>query len=412
VYQRGARRGGRAGYESCVLGKSIRLIMARPTMTTVLLLTCATAAVRADAPAADQLSLEAVKAMMARQEERTAAQMAQQEERMAERMAQLQKELAEKDAAIATLTAALGSRPPERRQVQLAAGGDVVELSSSAEVKALEKRVEACESKLEVHDSKLEVHDGKIHATAGYVHDMNNKLLKRPRAGSPAAPASPRTQPPLPQSRAVATQERRRLSSSPNGSTPINIRISGHESTLSFNDRMDGLTPFIFTGVGDGKLTCSGEVRAPDFATLDGRSLVAQLDEVIGKLEATRQFVGMVPPTSPPPSAPPASPSDPPPPPPAPPSAPPQGDCPVGYYYSHTGYWSNAFSEDATKIEMPTSEGGCDVECLGNYCATQCTGLCIAISLYTPSLHCYVYSSLGSITLRTGDLHLACIKLS
>ena len=205
--------------------------------------------------------------MMARQEERTAAQMAQQEERIAqqeERMAHMQDELAKKDASIAALNAALESRPPpERRQVQLAASGEVVELASSADVKAMEKRLEACESKLEVHDAKI-----------GAALLQMREERKGPRAGAPAAPAPPRPQPPLPPPRAIATPGHRQLESSePSGSSMAHFKMRGQTSAISWNFNTSGLTPFTCTGVGDGKLTCSGELQVADVRTAQGISL-------------------------------------------------------------------------------------------------------------------------------------------
>ena len=85
------------------------------------------------------------------------------------------------------------------------------------------------------------------------------------------------------------------------------LRISGRHTAISFNTDVDGVEPFRCTGVGDRKLTCSGELRAADFRTADGISL-ADL----------ARYAGMVPP-----AAPPASPPSPPPPPPQPPQPPP-----------------------------------------------------------------------------------------
>ena len=179
--------------------------------------------------------------------------------------------------------------------------------------------------------------------------------------------------------------------------TANELRIAGRHAAISLNTNVNGIEPVGLTAVGDGKLTCSGAIHAVDFVTSQGNSLngLAELADDVAKI---KQFVGLMPPTHPPPPAPPAH---------------PRGDCPAGYYYSHTGYWSNAFdASTTTRITMPSGEGVSDIENLGNYCATQCTELCIATSLYTPSGHCYVYSSLGSVvTDGTTTSHIACIKI-
>ena len=65
---------------------------------------------------------------------------------------------------------------------------------------------------------------------------------------------------------------------------------------------------------------------------------------------------------------------------------------------------------------MPSGEGVSDIENSGNYCATQCTGLCIAFNVYTPSRNCYAYSSLtnnptdSTTNNPTASTYIACIK--
>ena len=91
--------------------------------------------------------------------------------------------------------------------------------------------------------------------------------------------------------------------------TANELRISGRHTAIAFNTNVDGVEVFRCVGVGDGKLTCSGELRAADFRTADGISLatVAELgDSLIGShaalnstLNAVGEFVGMVPPSSP-----------------------------------------------------------------------------------------------------------------
>eukprot|EP00964_Phaeocystis_antarctica_P044044 scaffold25299_cov63-Phaeocystis_antarctica.AAC.2 len=84
--------------------------------------------------------------------------------------------------------------------------------------------------------------------------------------------------------------------------TANELRISGRHTAISFNTNVHGVEPFRCVAVGDGKLTCSAELRATDFRTASGISL-----------EELAQFAGMVPPSAPPPSPPPPPPSPPPP---------------------------------------------------------------------------------------------------
>merc|ERR1740130_716941 len=86
--------------------------------------------------------------------------------------------------------------------------------------------------------------------------------------------------------------------------------MAGRHTAIAFNTGVDGIEAYRCVGVADGKLTCSGELRAADFRTADGISL-AEL----------ARFAGMMPPAAPPPSPPPP-PSSPPLPPPASPPPP------------------------------------------------------------------------------------------
>ena len=96
---------------------------------------------------------------------------------------------------------------------------------------------------------------------------------------------------------------------SPLPATANELRIAGRHTAIAFNTNVEGVEVFRCVGMGDRKLTCSGELRAADFRTADGISLatVAELgDSLIGShaalnstLNAVGEFVGMVPPSSP-----------------------------------------------------------------------------------------------------------------
>ena len=167
---------------------------------------------------------------------------------MKEQMDRLENKMMAKDETIAALTAALQSKT-EHRQVQLTAGGEVMQLVSDAEFKELAARVAACEKTTADLDAKL-----------GMTMDILVKVRKEIKDRRVNAP------PP------VATPGRR-LQSSSDGDSVNELSITGPNAVTSWNSRTPGLTPFNCTGVGDGKLTCSGEFRAADFVTADGFSL-------------------------------------------------------------------------------------------------------------------------------------------
>ena len=81
----------------------------------------------------------------------------EEKQQMQEQIAQLQDTMMAKDEAIATLlTAAAGAKATDHKQhVQLMSGGEVVELVSAADVRALAKRVEACERKIDDRDAMV-----------------------------------------------------------------------------------------------------------------------------------------------------------------------------------------------------------------------------------------------------------------
>ena len=127
--------------------------------------------------------------------------------------------------------------------------------------------------------------------------------LPPPRA---PPPASPPPWPPLP-------------------ATANELRIAGRHAAISLNTNVDGVESVGFTAVGDGKLTCSGDIRAVDFITSQGSSVngladdVAKIADDVAKI---KQIMGLVPPASPP-GVPPQSPPSPPN---APPTTPPWTD--------------------------------------------------------------------------------------
>ena len=83
----------------------------------------------------------------------------EEKEQMQEQIAQLQDKMMAKDEAIATLlTAAAEAKATDHKQhVQLMSGGEIVELVSAADVRALAKRLEACERKIDDRDAVIGV---------------------------------------------------------------------------------------------------------------------------------------------------------------------------------------------------------------------------------------------------------------
>ena len=109
-------------------------------ITAVMLLVCVSSAVRAD-EVGDESSVAAmVKTMVAKQE----LQIARQEE-----------QTVKKDQAILALTDALLKAKTEQAHVQLTAGGEVVELVSAADVKALVEQTEACARRNDAQDAEI-----------------------------------------------------------------------------------------------------------------------------------------------------------------------------------------------------------------------------------------------------------------
>ena len=181
-------------------------------------------------------------------------EMKKKEEALADFMAEMQK----KDEMIAALKG-----KTDHKQVQMSAGGEVVELVSAAGFKALETRVEACKKGLAAQDAKI------------------GALRDKPTPPNPPATARP------------PAAARRQLSSATGDETEI--AITGRKATLSFNSRTPDLTPTSLTGEGGGKLTCSGELHATDFVTAEGGSITERIEALrenfTDELEAVRKFV-------------------------------------------------------------------------------------------------------------------------
>lgn len=134
---------------------------------------------------------------------------------------------------------------------------------------------------------------------------VKRKEISDGRVGAPPAlPPSP--PPPLPPPRPVA-KPGRRLQSSSNGNFVNELSITGPNAVVSWNSHTPELTSFNCTGVGDGRLICSGDLHATDFTTTSGNSL----DTIKLELDAVKNFVRMLPPSVPP-STPPPSPPMPP----------------------------------------------------------------------------------------------------
>merc|ERR1719163_2011389 len=99
-------------------------------------------------------------------------------------MAHLKDEIKKKDETIAALTT-----KTEHRQVQLTAGGEVMQLVSEADFKELAARVAACEKTNSDQDAKL-----------GMTMDTVTKVRKEIKDGGVGAPPAlpPASRPPLP----------------------------------------------------------------------------------------------------------------------------------------------------------------------------------------------------------------------
>ncbi|EOD17451.1 hypothetical protein EMIHUDRAFT_102676 [Emiliania huxleyi CCMP1516] len=152
-------------------------------------------------------------------------------------------EMTKKDEMIAELLAALKSKT-DHKQVQTSAGGEVVELVSAADHKALEARVQAAEERVEECVAQNAAQDAKIGA-----------LRDKPAPPNPPAAAA---RPPA--------AARRQLSSATGDETEF--AITGRKATLSFNSRTPDLTATRLTGEGGGKLTgYAARVNLSDFSS-------------------------------------------------------------------------------------------------------------------------------------------------
>ena len=287
-------------------------------ITAVMLLVCVSSVVRAD-ESGDESSVAAmVKTMAAKQE----LQIARQEE-----------QTVKKDQAILALTDALLKAKTEQAHVQLTAGGEVVELVSAADVKALVEQTEACAKRNDAQDAEIGMISEELKSGRAPSGERNDQLaleldatkaklavqatqIKELSATVAQLLATPQARP-MPVDAAETAAAARRLQTAvsppptwpPLPATANELRISGRHTAISFNTNVDGVEVFRCVGVSDGKLTCSGELRAADFRTADGISLatVAELgDSLIGShaalnstLNAVGEFVGMVPPSSP-----------------------------------------------------------------------------------------------------------------
>mmetsp|Transcript_71841 Transcript_71841/g.119559 ORF Transcript_71841/g.119559 Transcript_71841/m.119559 type:complete len:359 (-) Transcript_71841:92-1168(-) len=201
------------------------------------------------------------------------------QEQMQEQMAKLEDRIMAKDETIASLTAALQSKT-EHRQVQLTAGGEVMQLVSEADFKELATRVAACEKTNADQDAKL-----------GMTMDTLTKVRKEVKDGRVGAPPAlpPSLPPPLPPPRPVKNP-RRHLSSSSNGTFVNELSITGSNAVVSWNSHTPGLSSFNCTGVGDGRLTCSGEINAENFVTRH-----SSLEYVAGSIDQLNTSIMAIP---------------------------------------------------------------------------------------------------------------------
>ena len=287
---------------------------------------------------------------------------------------------------ITTLTAALEARQMDRKHIQLTTGGEVVELVRIADVKALTEQMEAYERKMDAQDARLAAQElariTELDATTAKlaVQEARISELSATVAQLLATGARPM---PVDADKTLETTAARRLreagSPPPSPSQPPpspspppppawpplpakanELSISGRHTAISFNTNVHGVDPFRCTGVADGKLTCSGELKAADFRTASGISL-----------EELAQFAGMVPPAAPPPPPPspsPPSPSPSPPPPPTPSTwVPFSADPNSNQEYCSGGQWDCSISNSNYGFEAPV--GGTDEASCLNFCS-------------------------------------------
>jgi len=237
--------------------------------------------------------------------------------KQAAQLREMRDEINTRDEAIVALNAALETKHMERNQVQLTTGGAVFELVSAADVRVLEQRMDALETRCRItQDAATASNEQGARENGG---DMPS-LAPSTRSPSPPPPPPPPPTPPPPTPRPAPPRPpprpspRRRLSSSSNGDSVNEVSITGSHAVTSWNSHTPGLTSINCTGLGDGKLTCSGELHATDFVTVaDGVSftaMVAELHSMKVEVAALTSFVGMMPPPSPPPSTPPFAPAN------------------------------------------------------------------------------------------------------
>ena len=69
------------------------------------------------------------------------------------------------------------------------------------------------------------------------------------------------------------------------------LRIAGRHTAIAFNTNINGVEVFRCVGVGDGKLTCSGELRAADFRTANGISLTTLAKDVLTLNTTTQRAI-------------------------------------------------------------------------------------------------------------------------
>lgn len=205
------------------------------------------------------VSLEAIKAMMVEHEEHMREQWRRQ-------MAEFEVKMVQKDETIAALADALKSKTDHKR-VEMAAGGEVMQLVSEADLTDLATRLVACE---------------KTNA------EQDAKLAQMQRSGDGGVGGRPPSFP-LQSPRPVATPNRRRLGSSSEDNTN-EIAITGRNAVLSWNSHTPDLTPFNCTAVGNGILTCSGEVHLADVVTSRGNSLNALADLLLPEVHLRHFF--------------------------------------------------------------------------------------------------------------------------
>lgn len=170
----------------------------------------------------------------------------------------LARELAEQKQAYARLAGKL-----EEQVAVQASGGKVQHLAHPDEEGLVGILARALATKDEIASMRKQ-HDDEIAAMKEQIADLKSQLA----ASLSTVPHGSALPPPR------ALQRRRLEESSADNTTQTNqFVMTGPKTAIVFNGNSVERTSFTMSGVGDGKVTCSGDVHATDFVTSEGVSL-------------------------------------------------------------------------------------------------------------------------------------------